>query len=221
MSWLNDAKASCTVIASNIGTRTLESMPLWRVYNSEFSADSFNRTNRGWARFSPLVLSNGSLVPTIYLGSTLEVAFMEIVFRDVPLAPESSVGFLLTVEESREKRRIACLKPSADLLIADLSTIGMRRLGLGRQDVIDCDQAGYPITQKLAAWLYENHPDIQGIGWTSRQNDKGQAYILFEPRMRGISLDVAGSDEKFTEGSHKESLSLLADALGVSVRFLP
>lgn len=74
LSWLDDAKARGTGIASHIGTRTLESKPLWRVYSRDFAADSFTRTNRGWTRFSPLVLSDGSLVPTIYPTGTLEVA---------------------------------------------------------------------------------------------------------------------------------------------------
>ncbi len=157
----------------------------------------------------------------MYLGSSVDVALMEVVLRNAPVAPQSSVGYMLALEVSTETRRLACLEPSADLVLADLSTSGLRRLGLSRSDAIECDKTGYPITRQLATWLYDHDPDIQGIYWTSRQLDEGQAIVLFEPRMRGTRLAVQRKDECFTNGPHKDSLVLLADRMGAVVRLLP
>src|SRR5260370_8698764 len=40
-------------------------------------------TSSGSARFSPLVIS-GTVIPTLYAGTTLDCALMETVFHDVP-----------------------------------------------------------------------------------------------------------------------------------------
>ena len=58
---------------------------------------SFNNSGEGYARFSPMKRPDGSVVPTLDAGTTLEVALMEIVLRDVPT---SSVGFQLTSPNS-------------------------------------------------------------------------------------------------------------------------
>ena len=221
MSWLDDALARGTVTPPNIGTRTLEPKPFWRVYDRQFAAKGFNPSDKGNARFSPLVLSDGSIVPTMYVGSSVDVALMEVVLRNAPVAPQSSAGYILGIQTSTENRRVACLEPTAPLLLADLGTLGLRRLGISRSDAIDCDKTGYPTTRLLAAWLYDHDPDIQGICWTSRQLDEGLAAVLFEPRMGTTGLIENRKDEPFTVGPHKDALVLLADRMGAMVNFTP
>lgn len=103
-------------------------------------------------------------MPTLCAGSTLEVALTETVCHDATT-------------------------PSHGLHLVDLTTVGLRRLGLTRSDVIDSDPEDPPITCKLSAWLYENQPDAQGICGGSRQNDEGIAVVLFESRL-GASVIV-------------------------------
>jgi hypothetical protein len=98
-----------------------------------------------------------------------------------------------------------------------LTTVGLRRLGLARCDVVDSDQVDYPITRQLSAWLYENKPDAQGICWISRQNDEGRAMVLFEPRLRSVKLAVDTEDEIFTDWPHLDVLLTLAERMGASV----
>ncbi len=213
MTWFSGALSDKRLDPTKISTIDLTLPLLWRVYSKRYAADGFNGTSLGNARFSPLEVS-GAIVPTLYAGSTLGVALMETVWHD---APTPSHGFHLVLKQSTELRRVGSLKPTSALRLVDLSTVGLRRLGLSRSDVIDSDQAGYPITRELGAWLYANKPDAHGICWISRQNDEGRAVVLFEPRLRSIKLDVITEDEVFTEGSHLEELLTLAQRMGASV----
>lgn len=153
-------------------------------------------------------------MPTLYAGTTVEVALMEVVLRDVPVP---SAGFVMRLDARTDPRRVAQLLPRRELRLADLSTLGLRRLGLQRPDVIDCNESAYPSTRALAQWIYANCPAAQGIAWTSRQDDKGQAIVLFEPRVAPDSFDVIESDQSFTDGHHNAALMDLLDRLGASL----
>lgn len=68
---------------------------LWRVYPRRYGVDGFNGTSLGNARFSPLEAA-GAIVPTLYAGSTLDVALMETVWHDAHpaarLPPRAQAG---------------------------------------------------------------------------------------------------------------------------------
>lgn len=213
MSWFDDALADGRLEPSKVSMIEVALPLLWRVYPKKYGVDGFNGTALGNARFSPLIIDS-AIVPALYAGGTLDVALMETVWHD---APTPSDGFHLVLNESTETRRVGSLKPSALLRLVDLTTVGLRRLGLARCDVIDSDPSNYPITRQLAAWLYENKPQAQGICWTSRQFDEGKAVMLFEPRMGSLKLVPQTKDELFTDGPHLEAVLTLAERLGASV----
>ena len=213
MTWFDDAVADGRLDPAKISMIDPAPPLLWRVYPRRYGVDGFNGTRLGNARFSPLEVA-GAIVPTLYAGSTLDVALMETVWHD---APTPSHGFHLVLKEATEPRRVGSLKPSAALHLVDLTTVGLRRLGLARCDVIDSDQVDYPITRQLSAWLYENKPDAQGICWISRQDDEGRAVVLFEPRLGSVKLVVDTEDEVFTDGPHLDALLTLAERMGASV----
>lgn len=213
MTWFDDALADGRLAPARISMIDLAPPLLWRVYPRRYGVDGFNRTRLGNARFSPLEAA-GAIVPTLYAGSTLEVALMETVWHD---APTPSHGFHLVLKESTEPRRVGSLEPSAALHLVDLTTVGLRRLGLTRSDVIDSDPEDHPITRKLSAWLYENQPDAQGICWVSRQDDEGIAVVLFESRLGAVKLAVVTEDDIFTDGPHLDTLLTLAERMGASV----
>lgn len=213
MTWFDDALADGRLDPAKISTLHLAPPLLWRVYPRRYGVDGFNGTWLGNARFSPLEVA-GAIVPTLYAGSTLDVALMETVWHD---APTPSHGFHLVLKEATEPRRVGALKPSAALHLVDLTTVGLRRLGLARCDVIDSDQVDYPITRQLSAWLYKNKPDAQGICWISRQNDEGRAVVLFQPRLGSLKLAVDTEDEVFTDGPHLDALLTLAERMGANV----
>jgi hypothetical protein len=223
LSALSDALASGTLPAAHIGV--LEAWhpaePLWRVYSQIFGADGFNGTSKGFARFSPLKKADGSFVPTLYAGTTLDVALMEIVLRDVP---NPSVGFqLMLPAPSAEQRRVTELVLAAPLRMVDFSAIGLRRIGLARADVIDCDSSNYPDTQTLGAWAYANTASfdpkktVHGIVWTSRQDDSGQAAIFFGDRLPAGALTASNPGQSLHARHVEAALIHLAERLGIEV----
>ena len=213
MTWFDDALADGRLDPARISMVDLAPPLLWRVYPRRYGVAGFNRSRLGNARFTPLEAA-GAIVPTLYAGSTLDVALMETVWHDAPIP---SQGFHLVLSEASEPRRVGALLPSAALHLADLTTIGLRRLGLARSDVIDSSPVDYPSTRRLGAWLYENRPEAQGICWISRQDDAGRAIVLFEPRLGSLELAVRSEDEAFTAGAHLDALLTLAERMGASV----
>jgi hypothetical protein len=116
------------------------------VYSRKYAAAAFNPSTAGDARFSPLVV-DGRAVAVLYAGSTVEVAMMETLMRDLP---SPSHDFIFTVPQASGQLRLARLHTLAPLRLADLSALGLRRLGLTRAEAIDCDSNGYPGTRALA-----------------------------------------------------------------------
>ena len=82
--------------------------------------------------------------------------------------------------------------PNVDLKLIDLSTIATRRLGVDRVHLIDTTKWHYPETQKWAERLYVEFREAQGLRWTSRQDDRAQAVMLFGTRAKSEDLVVAG-----------------------------
>ena len=52
-----------------------------------------------------------------------------------------------------------------------------------RPGMIDTEKDRYPATRAWAAALHAQCPDIQGLCWTSRQDDSAQAVMLFGDRI--------------------------------------
>lgn len=198
---------------ANVGIVEWPARALWRVYPQAYGPAGFNPTNKGNARFSPIEHA-GAIVPTMYAATTVQAALMETVLHD---APTPSAGFILTLDPVAEQRRIAQLHTPGPLQLADLSTVGLRRMGLERSDVLDSDKPHYPMTRQLAAWIYAQCPDVHGLAWTSRQDDSAQAVVLFEPRLVAGALGVVYEDQEFTDGPHHAALIELLVRLGASL----
>lgn len=213
---LADALRDGRLNPADLGTQTWVPQVWWRVYPQRYGATGYNDTRMGNARFSPLEHA-GAIVPTIYAGTTVATALMETVLHDVPTP---SAGFILRLS-ARTDKRAGSFRPADDLVLADFSSVGLRRLGLGRPDVIDSDKPHYPITRQLAQWVYANRPDIQGIVWTSRQHDEERAILLFEPRLAGMQLHVQALDEPIVDGPHLGTLMDLLERLGAGLELDP
>jgi hypothetical protein len=211
---LSEGLASGALEAGEVGVVELPCVEVWRVHARAFGAIGFNASGRGNARFSPIRGPDGHVVATLYAGTTLEAALMETVLHDVP---SPSAGFILTLDPRTEPRRAAHLRTAVPLRLADFTTLGLRRLGLHRSDVIDSDKTGYPATRQLAEWLYARCPGLQGIWWTSRQDDRAQAMVLFETRLPPSPLTPIAVDRRFDEGIHLAALTGLLDRLGASL----
>jgi hypothetical protein len=82
---------------------------------------------------------------------------------------------------------------SRNLALIDLSAIPLRKLGISRKDLIGCDGSQYPETRAWALALHDQHPDAEGLTWTSRQADPERAVLLFEDRLTGPVRAVSGT----------------------------
>jgi hypothetical protein len=168
-----------------------KNLTLFRVHPEVYGAVQFNPVNVGSARFSPLLRSNGTVVPTLYAGTTLDCALMETVFHDLPVTS----GLKTVVKATHIAGRVrSSIRSKREMSLIDLRSIALHKLGLRRVDLIDTDASEYPITRQWASALYEQFPAAEGMIWTSKQDDDAKAIILFEDRLRG-SLDMIASSE--------------------------
>lgn len=195
-----------------VSTVSIPTSNWWRVFHRSHGALGFNDSELGNSRFSPICDSEGAIIPTLYCGSSAKVALMESVLHDVPSPSDRFIYF--SPGHADEEREIAGISNAKPLRLADFSTVGLRRLGLTRGQVVDSGKPDYPSTRLLAQWLYQNRPDVQGILWTSRQLDLGQVIILFEPRLTPDSLFVHHPNESIAIGRWQDEILELVIALG-------
>ena len=75
----------------------------------------------------------------------------------------------------------SCFKTDFQLL--DLSKVALRGLGIPPRQLIDTTKAHYPATRGWAEQVYAAHPHVQGFLWSSRQDDRALAVVLFGSRV--------------------------------------
>jgi hypothetical protein len=160
--------------------------PPYRVHDAAHLGNGFNPSRKGNARFNPIRDIQGKLIPTLYAGTTLECAMMETVFHDVPFA----AGFKpLSIRKMAGKVHTV-ITPGIDFELIDLGTISLRRLGVDRAHLIDTTKWHYPETRKWAERLYAQYSKVEGLRWTSRQDDSARALMLFGTRAKSADLMV-------------------------------
>lgn len=164
---------------------------VFRVHRSIYKADQFNDSRKGDARFSPLIDDGrNAVLPTLYAGTTFDCALMESVFHAVPYRPG-----LKTVSKSKYVEGAICstLSLTGDLLLVDLSSVSLHKLGVAPADLTQTEAAYYPASREWALALYEQNPTAQGFIWTSRRDDDAKAVLLFGNRVGPGMLEV-GAD---------------------------
>ncbi|MFD1985593.1 RES family NAD+ phosphorylase [Mesorhizobium newzealandense] len=185
-----------------------------RIHLNLYAGAEFNPGLKGNARFSPIKNANGASIPTLYGGTTFDCAAMEPVFHDVPFAPG-----LKTYDKVKLADQVySKVTPQGDFVLADLSVTALRKLGIKRSQIIDTEKDGYSATRPWAEAIHTQCPDIQGLCWVSRQDDRALAVMLFGDRIpanmleqSGASLDLTGNTDVYSE------LLELADRIGVKI----
>lgn len=189
---------------------------LWRVHPASYRATEFNPSKSGNARFSPIRRPDGAVIPVLYGASTLAGAIMETVFHDVPTPPGE---YILDVEDLREQDLVVSLvRPKRRLQAVDLSTKGLKRLGLHRTDLIDTPVNAYPLTRNWGEWLH-GATTAAGLLWTSRQDDAARAVALFGDRLPESAFKVEVDGEPLCESEHLDALLELAEHIGIERLF--
>ena len=134
--------------------------------------------------------------------------------HDVPF----HAGFKVLLKASHVDGQVSsAIRAPRPLRLVDLTSIALKKLGVRRGDLIDTEASEYPITRYWAARFYSDHPDAEGLLWTSRQDDRAQAVVLFEPRLKGLSFILVSGPESLllADGSARPEVLDLADRLDV------
>ncbi|MER9133430.1 RES family NAD+ phosphorylase [Mesorhizobium sp. M0768] len=200
----------------DIITRTIwpADQVIHRIHLNLYAGVEFNPGLKGNARFSPIKNASGASIPTLYGGTTFECGAMETVFHDVPFAPG-----LKTYDKVKLADQVySQVAPQGELVLADLSVTALRKLGIKRSQIIDTEKDHYPATRPWAEAIHAQCPDIQGLCWISRQDDRALAVMLFGDRIparmlvqSGVSLDLTRNSNVYSE------LLELADRIGVKI----
>ncbi|NHN57175.1 RES domain-containing protein [Calidifontibacter sp. DB0510] len=165
-------------------------------------------------RFSPIVGADGARLPVLYAASSVRGALSETVFHDV------LPGGTLDVTRLRD-RQLSRLRAMRPLRLASLTSLGLKRLGLRRQQLIDSSPAAYPLT---AAWAHAAHDDergFDGLAWVSRMDDTARAVMLFGDRVTSADLVLDGPADDLDRGDGFDEVLAIAETLRVVVLGLP
>ena len=155
-----------------------------RVHEAIYAVGQFNPSPKGNARFSPICDPSGSVIPTLYAATTPRGALMESVFRDVPYRTG-----LKNVDSKRlEGRACSVLLFQTDFQLLDLSKVALRGHGIQPRQLIDTTKAHYPVTRRWAEQVYAAYPHLQGFLWSSRQDHRALAVVLFGSRVQPSDL---------------------------------
>lgn len=164
---------------------------LVQVYPRDRGVLTYNATDAA-GRFRPVHDAHGAVVPTIYLASDEETALAETVLRGVTALGSADWARRLYRWQltGLSISRVLVARP---LRVARLHGAGLVRIGLRRADVIDCEEREYPYTAAWAQAIWGCRRRPAGIAWTSRQNDSGQAYVVWQTRAHAGALTQVGA----------------------------
>lgn len=157
---------------------------LHRFHDHQFKGAQFNPGLGSPSRFAPLKpASQPQPVGTLYAANTFDCGVYESIFNDIP--PQSR-GRRTPVGWSRiENIDHSELTIDETLMIAHLQEPDLKRMRTSRKHLIDTGPKQYLETAAWAAALYDAHPHVQGLCWTSAKDDSGAAYIFFADRLNG------------------------------------
>ena len=187
---------------------------LHRVHQDLYGALQFNPGIKGNARFSPIKDAAGKPIPTLYGGTSFACAAMESVFHDVPFAP----GYKFYDKAKLAGQVHSQFDAGADLVLADLGSRALRKLGAQRNQLIDTEKDQYPLTRQWAEAIHAGFAGVQGLCWVSRQDDSAHAVVLFGDRIDAATLRQRAPSRSLTnDAAAYAELLQLAEQIGVDI----
>lgn len=190
-----------------------EGVELDRIHPRQYGSTQFNRGGAGNARFSPIHNEKGDVIATIYAATSLEAAAMETAFHDVPIEP----GIKNVVTDTIEHLVHSKITLTADLVVGDLTGLGLRRIGLKHAEIIGSDPNGYPHSRRIAEEIHKQHDDLHGIAWISKQHGSETAYVFFEDRIADGTLKAIGDPAPLLKGETLGKVLDLAERINVNL----
>ena len=109
------------------------------------------------------------------------------------------------------------LAAQTSLVLADLRGRALRKLGVVRASLIDTEKDSYPRTRRWAEAIHRHDLRVQGLLWTSRQDDSGTALVLFGDRLDPATLHALAPTRALIERELYENVRELAEQIGVRI----
>ena len=191
--------------------------PIYRVHQARYKADEFNAYPNANARFSTLIdFATNNVVPTLDAGLTLDVALMETVFHNVPYA----AGLKTLSKRSYSGHNASSLLVSGRLVLIDLGSVALHRLGIEPSDLTFSSASTYPATREWARRLHDENQSTQGLIWPSRQQNTSQALMLFGDRVPAGTLQTI-STMSLIEADGSSCTQILELARKMDVEIVP
>ena len=159
---------------------------LHRTFDGAFAANAFNPGKGQRTRFAPINTVAGKVIPTLYAGATIETAYFESALHDVSIDGTDRV----VAYSSLVDRQYAALAATRELSLAQLFSPDLKQWHMERSQLIDTSAYHYRYTARWAEALHAAMPAIDGLVWTSRQDDQHHAYMLFGDRVESDHLAV-------------------------------
>ena len=159
--------------------------PIIRVHSIDRSGDAFNPGAGPRGRFHPVRTRDGAVVPWLYGAEDEEAALCETIFHDLAFAPGERVS-----EAVLKGQAISAVIPRRELSLALLAGLGLRRLGVGRAEIIEGGPTTYEGTVRWAQALHDCPALPDGIMWMARPHDMKRSLVLFGDRVGQADLDV-------------------------------
>lgn len=192
---------------------TFRPQAIWRIHPARYRPAEFRSGTDGDARFSPIRNAKGAVIPTWYGARTVACSMMETVLHDVPAPP---TDYILDIERLRDADiRISRVRCKRALSLVDLSSKGLKRIGLQRRDIIDTSVEEYARCREWAIRLH-TQTSAHGLLWTSRQDDEAKALVVFGDRIAESAFTVEIDRDRVYEGEHLDVLLELAEHVGIS-----
>ena len=165
------------------------------------------------SRFAPIRDKDGKVVPYLYGGSSLDCAIFETVFHEVPVeAPDKYVD--LDAFASHAHVEIVARR---DLRLVNLTTVGLHRLRVPKEELLESAALDYPATAKWAEAIHHQFPLVDGMFWMSRKFDSGQALVLFGDRLGDDLKGTCISGALRTDDKLRQAIVRLALRAGIEV----
>jgi hypothetical protein len=143
---------------------------------------------------------------------------METVFHDVPFVAGPKMLSKATHVAGKVHSQLTLTR---NLALIDLSAIPLRKLGISRKDLIECDGSQYSETRAWALALHNQYPNAEGLVWTSRQADPARAIVVFEDHLAGHALTAVGSSTPLLQPDGSAILEVLSLAQRLGVNLTP
>ncbi len=181
-----------------------------RVHSVRRAAAAFNPGRSGRGRFHPIVTDDGAVVPWLYGAEDDEGAICESVFHDVPFGAGARVS-----EASLAQQAISTIKPLRPLRLALLAGLGLRRIGVSRDELIEPLGPAYTETARWAESLHDCPAEPDGLLWRARSNDQSLSLTLFGDRVAEEDLEVVEHPVPLVLGEGYERVLRVATRAGI------